>query len=329
MKILTFGPKERYDTYRPDFADSLPVEEVYSHIDRSPLQAAAGNPDAQVIFTDTITDVGEDIITLLPQLKLIQSEGVAFNRIDLEAARSRGIYVCNNKGFNSSSVAEHTIMLMLMALRHGVTGDRAVREGRQIQMKEAVMVSNSPELGEQTVGLVGFGDIAQALARRLAPFGCRLLYYSLHRRSPEVEAQFGVTYLPLEELAAQCTILSLHCAVNQQTRRMVNAALLAKMRPGAILVNTARGDLMDDLAVREALISGQLGGAAFDTLFPEPTPADHPLVDLPPEVRDKVVYSPHLGGITGGSFRRGHARMWNNVRLLLEGNRPECVVNGL
>ena len=196
-------------------------------------------------------------------------------------------------------------------------------------MKEAVMVSNSPELGEQTVGLVGFGDIAQALARRLAPFGCRLLYYSLHRRSPEVEAQFGVTYLPLEELAAQCTILSLHCAVNQQTRRMVNAALLAKMRPGAILVNTARGDLMDDLAVREALISGQLGGAAFDTLFPEPTPADHPLVDLPPEVRDKVVYSPHLGGITGGSFRRGHARMWNNVRLLLEGNRPECVVNGL
>ena len=86
---------------------------------------------------------------------------------------------------------------------------------------------------------------------------------------------------------------------------------------------------MDDLAVREALISGQLGGAAFDTLFPEPPPADHPLVDLPPEVRDKVVYSPHLGGITGGSFRRGHARMWNNVRLLLEGNRPECVVNGL
>ena len=132
MKILTFGPKERYDTYRPDFADSLPVEEVYSPIDRSPLQAAAGNPDAQVIFTDTITDVGEDIITLLPQLKLIQSEGVAFNRIDLEAARSRGIYVCNNKGFNSSSVAEHAIMLMLMALRHGVTGDRAVREGRQI-----------------------------------------------------------------------------------------------------------------------------------------------------------------------------------------------------
>ena len=144
-----------------------------------------------------------------------------------------------------------------------------------------------------------------------------------------MEAELGVTYLPLEELFSACDVLSLHCAVNDQTRGMVNEALLERVKPGAILVNTARGDLVDNLAVRRALIQGRLGGIAMDTLAPEPTPADHPLVDLPPEVRDKVVYSPHLGGITGGSFRRGHARMWNNVRLLLEGNRPECVVNGL
>ena len=99
--------------------------------------------------------------------KLIQSEGVAFNRIDLEAARERGVYVCNNKGCNADSVAEHTVMLMLMALRHGITGHSAVREGRQMQMKEAVMASNSPELGEQTVGLVGLGDRPAAETLRM------------------------------------------------------------------------------------------------------------------------------------------------------------------
>ena len=139
------------------------------------------------------------------------------------------------------------------------------------------------------MGLVGFGDIAQATARRLAPFGCRLYYYSLHRRSPEVEADFGVTYLPLEDLVSVCDLLSLHCAVNDQTRNMVDVALLSRFKPGAILVNTARGDLVDNWAVRQALIDGRLGGAAFDTLAPEPTPADHPLVALPPEVQEAAL----------------------------------------
>ena len=191
------------------------------------------------------------------------------------------------------------------------------------------MAAKGPELGEQIVGLVGFGDIGQAVARLLRAFGCKLYYYTAHRRPPEVEEQFGVTYLPLEELAASCTMLSLHCAVNDQTRHMVDAALVGKMRPGSYLINTARGELIDDLAVRQALIDGKLAGFAADTLYPEPTPADHPLVALPPEVADKAVYSPHLGGNTGGSFARGHRNMWNSVRLLLEGQRPNYIVNGL
>ena len=329
MKILVFGPKARYDAYLPDFTPALGAELVFCPLGGSPRQAAADNADAQILFTDPITDTGKDIMDLLPNLKLIQSEGVAYNRVDLEQARRRGIFVCNNKGCNAASVAEHTVMLMLMALRHGITGHNAVRDGRQMAMKEAVMASGSPELGLCAVGLVGFGDIAQAAARRLSPFGCTLYYYTPHRRPPEVEADFGVTYLPLEELAARCDILSLHCAVTPETQGMVNADLLSKMKPGAILVNTARGDLVDNEAVRRALVEGRLGGIAVDTLAPEPTPADHPLVDLPPEVRDRAIYSPHLGGITGGSFRRAHANMWNSVRLVLEGKRPNFIVNGL
>lgn len=329
MKVLILGPKQRYDAYAPDFLSQLPVEPLFCTIDQSPLQLAAANPDIQFLFADAISPVSRELIQLLPQLKLIHSEGVAFNSIDIDAARERGIFVCNNKGCNAAPVAEQAVMLMLMALRRGITGHQAVKEGNQMRMKEQVMASNAPELGEQTVGLIGFGDIAQATARLLRPFGCKLYYYTAHRRPAELEAEFSVSYLPLEELAAACDILSLHCAVNDQTRHMVNEALLAQVKPNAILVNTARGDLVDNQAVRQALIDGRLGAIAMDTLAPEPTPADHPLVDLPADIAHRAVYSPHLGGITGGSFRRAHRNMWNNLRLVLEGQRPNFIVNGV
>lgn len=329
MKLLIFGPKARYDLYRPDFVDQLPVEPVFCSGFQSIYQAAEENPDAEVIFADAITPVDRTLMDKLPQLRMIHSEGVAFNAIDVEAARERGVFVCNNKGCNAGSVAEHAVMLMLMALRCGVTGHRAVLAGEQIKFKEQFMVSSAPELGEQAVGLIGLGDIGTATARLLRPFGCRLYYYTAHRRPPEVEAELGVTYLCLEELAARCDILSLHCAVNQQTTHMVNGNFLSRVKPGAILVNTARGQLVDNGAVRQALIDGRLGGIAVDTLDPEPTPADHPLVDLPPELADRAIYSPHLGGITGGVFRRAHQNMWTSLTLILEGRRPNFVVNGL
>lgn len=329
MKILIFGPKARYDLYLPEFVRDLPVQPIYCAAAAPSLQAAADNPDTEVIFADAITPVGREMMDLLPQLKMIHSEGVAFNAIDVAAARGKGIFVCNNKGCNAVSVAEHTVMLMLMALRHGITGHRAVLEGRQHKMKEQVMVSNAPELGEKTVGLIGLGDIGTAAARLLRPFGCKLYYYTAHRRPPQTEEELGVAYLPLEELSARCDILSLHCAVNERTTHMVNEEFLSRVKPGAVLVNTARGQLVDNWAVRKALVEGRLGGIAMDTLDPEPTPADHPLVDLPPEIADRAVYSPHLGGITGGSFRRAHQNMWNSVRLLLNGQRPDFIVNGL
>lgn len=329
MKILIFGPKARYDLYLPEFVKGLPVEPVFAGAPAPSLRTAADNPDAEVIFADAITPVSREMMDLLPNLKMIHSEGVAFNAIDIDAAREKGVFVCNNKGCNAGSVAEHTVMLMLMALRRGVTGHRAVKAGEQIRFKERFMVSDAPELGEQTVGIIGLGDIGAATARLLRPFGCKLYYYTAHRRPPETEEALGVEYLPPEELAERCDVLSLHCAVNDQTTHMVNGEFLSHVKPGAILVNTARGQLVDNLAVRQALLDGRLGGIAVDTLDPEPTPADHPLVDLPAEIADRAVYSPHLGGITGGVFRRAHRNMWGAVQLLLEGQRPNFIVNGL
>ena len=191
------------------------------------------------------------------------------------------------------------------------------------------MVEGITELSACKVGLVGLGDTGRAAAEHLRPFGCGLYYYSKHRRPPEEEQRLGVTYLPLEELAAVCDIVSLHCAVTGETRNMVDDAFLGRMKPTAYLINTARGDLVDNDALRRALTEGRIAGAGLDTVTPEPVPADHPLAALPEAVRDRVVLAPHLGGITEASFRRAHAHMWRNAERIAAGERPDCVVNGL
>lgn len=327
MKILIAGGKERYQKLFPDFAKNLPVELVFCARDASPEEMAAACPDAGALLVDAITPVTAQAMDLLPQVKLIHSEGVAYSAIDTAAAKERGVYVCNNAGCNAAPVAELAIMLMLMLTRLALPAHRAVREGRQIQFKEGVMQGGGLELGELSVGLVGFGDIGQAAARRLKPFGCPLFYYAPHRRPEALEEELGAGYLPLEELAARCDIVMLACSVNDSTRGMVNRDFLARMKSGAFLVNTSRGELIDNLALREALLEGKIAGAGLDTIAPEPTPADHPLVDLPEHVRDRVICTAHLGGITEGSFRRAHTNIWNNVRLILEGKQPVHVVN--
>ena len=191
------------------------------------------------------------------------------------------------------------------------------------------MVSGITDLADCKVGLIGFGDIGMATAKRLAAFECELFYYSRHRKAAAIEAEYGITYLPLEKLAATCDIISLHAAVTPETERMIDAGFLARMKKESYLINTARGDLVDNAALRAALIHGTIAGAGLDTICPEPTTADHPLIDLPREVQHKVIYSPHLGGITTGSFRRMHRNMWENALRVSRGERPNHVVNHL
>lgn len=329
MKVLIWGDESRYRNHIPTLILESSLELIFCPREQPLDTLFPQHADADFLFVDAIAPVSADLIDKLPNLKLIHSEGVAYNSIDIAAAKAHNIFVCNNKGCNAAPTAEMAVMLMLMTLRFGISGHNAVRSGEQITFKEHIMTAGSLELGDCTVGLVGFGDIAQSVARRLLPFGCQVYYYAPHRRSPETEADFSVQYLPLEELFATCNIVSLHCAVTPETTGMVNESLLHKMKAGSILINTARGDLIDNLAVRQALLDGTLGGAGFDVLAPEPTPATHPLVDLPEAIRDKVVYAPHLGGITSSAFTRAHTNMFTSVYHMMQGERPANVVNGL
>lgn len=322
MKILHIGKAENMERYTPDVPAAKTARVAEMPMGHTAQEYAAAMPDAEVIVADAIAEVSGALIGELPQLKMIHSEGVAFNRIDVAAASARGIAVCNCAGMNASAVAEQTILLMDGMLKNVIVNDRAVREGRQITVKEDYMAQGSlKELADCRVGLVGFGDIGKCTARLLAAYGAEVYYYKRHRLAPEEELAANAMYLPLDELLELCDIVSLHLPVTEETTGMCDRTFFEKMRPGSYFVNTSRGELVDDEALAEALAGGRLAMAGLDTLDQEPVQKDHPLLRQPQEVLDRILFTPHIGGITASSFRRGYTMIWDNIGRLEEG-RP-------
>ena len=302
---------------------------IYAGIHASEEDILSLGKDADVIFADAIMPVRSTLITKMPHLKLIHSEGVGFNLIDVDAAKKANVFVCNNAGANSGAVAEQAILLMLALQRRLAEGDDMVRTGRQINAKESFILEGLHELGSSTVGLIGFGAIAKATAKLLTAFGSEIWYYSRTRLSQDDERVYNARYLPLEELIPQCDIISLHLPVTEQTKHFVDKNFLEKMKSSALLINTARGEIVDQDALAEAISSGELAGAGLDTLYPEPATLDNPLLQLPEEYRYKIVFSPHIGGTTDAMFFRAHKMVWSNILAVAEGKRPVHVVNGL
>ena len=285
--------------------------------------------DADFIIADAMAPVTGELIRSMPNLKLIHSEGVAYNSFDLEAADACGVYVCNSKGMNAVAVAEQAVLLMVGMLRNVAQGDAAVRAGHQIEMKEGYMVrSDLRELSEFSIGLIGYGDIARETARLVRAYGVSTIYYNKrHRLSPEEEKAQGVIYKPVDELLKASGIVSLHLPVNAETTHFANRRFFELMQPGRYMVNTARGELVDDQALIDALASGKLAMAGLDTLDGEPVQKDHPLLNQPEAIEKKLLLSPHVGGITAQSFVRSYAMADEDIRTFLEGRRPKRVVN--
>ena len=301
-----------------DLKSDLPVEEY--------LRQAG---DADFIIVDAITTISDELIRQMPNLLVIHSEGVAFNAIDLKAADECGVYVCNAKGMNAMAVAEQAVLLMVGMLRNMVVNDAAVRNGHQIETKEGYMQNgNLYELADCSVGLVGFGDIAQKTAHLLKAYGVKeIYYYKRHRLDPEQEQQFGVQYRELDDLLASSRIVSLHLPVTDATMHMADHDFFAKMQPGSYLVNTARGELVDDAALIEALKSERLAMAGLDTLDHEPVLKNHPLLNQSSGITRRLLLSPHIGGITAASFYRGYAMIDEDLRLIAQGRKSKRVVN--
>ena len=329
MKVLVLAPQERYAAYGPEPEARRELELVFRDRNGTEEEWLAAGGDAEALVVTPVTAVTEGLIARMPNLRMIHSEGVGYDRIDLEAARKRGIYVCNNAGCNADTVAELAVTLMSMLLHRTLWGNRMMREGRHSEAIRTLEQNIPPDLSVSTVGLVGFGNIAQATARRLRVNGSQVFYYARHRRDPETEAALGASYLPLYQLAERCDVVSLHLPATAESRHLLDETFFSHLKPGAFLVNTARGAVIDDGALCAALRSGRLAGVALDAYEPEPAGADHPLVQLASEYPDQVILCPHQGGVSQSAYRRVVQMIFADLRKLLAGERPDRVVNGL
>jgi phosphoglycerate dehydrogenase-like enzyme len=244
-----------------------------------------------------------EMIAAAPMLRLIQKIGVGVNTIDLDAAKARGIAVCNLPGTNARAVAELTLALMLAVLRRVSRFDTAMRRGEWLDPE---LQDGIGELGGRTVGLVGYGAIPRLLAPVLIALGCRLIYTS---RAQHADA-LG-EWRSLDALLAEADVVSLHVPLTDDTENLIDAAAIARMKPGAVLINTARGGLVDQAALTEALANGRLAGAGLDVFVHEPHDASEALFRL-----SNVVLTPHIGWLTTGTFDRSFALAAENCRRL-------------
>lgn len=263
--------------------------------------------DAEVLL-HALKPVTAAMIAGAPKLRLIQKVGVGVNTIDLEAARTAGVAVANMPGTNSQAVAEMTLALMLSVLRRLSYLDPLTRRG-QGWTPDDDLVDGSGEIAGRTVGFVGYGASASRLGAALEALGANVIYTALSAK-PDLPGRF----VTLDVLLASADIVSLHLPLTPQTEGMIGRDALAAMRPGAILVNTARGGLVDEAALVEALRSGRLRGAGLDVFVQEPVDPANPLLSLP-----NVVVAPHLAWLTPETLDRSLVVAFENCRRLQAG----------
>jgi Lactate dehydrogenase and related dehydrogenases len=265
--------------------------------------------DALIVGNDKVT---AEVIASCPRVKVIAKHGIGYDSIDIKTANAKGIVVTNAPGTNSQEVADLAIGFMIMLGRGLYQANRDTKAGKWIKPMGASMDG-------KTIGIVGTGTIGRALARRAAGFHMNILGYDLVENA--ASKQLGMKYVPLDELLAQADYVSLHLPHTDGTRNILSADKIAKMKSGAILVNTARRQLVDFGALYQALKSGALRGYATDVYDFEP-PEHIPLFDL-----ENVLLSPHIGGTTLESNRRMGETAVDNVIAVLTGEKAPNVVS--
>lgn len=278
------------------------------------VRAAAGRR-FDAIMTRGKGRVSAELLDVCPGLRVVARCGVGLDNVDVASASARGVRVLNVPGCNAQTIAEHAMMLMLAVGRGLVECANAVRQGDWGYRNSY----DRDELNGKTAGIVGLGNIGSRFARMCEAMAMTVVYSDESDR-----AGVGYARLPLDELLAAADVVSLHCPLNDQTRGLMGAGRLGRMKRGAILINTARGGLIDQEALVAALRSGGLSGFGADVLDVEPPPTDHPLLSIP-----HVVITPHSGGLTRTTYRDSCVRSVNNVLSVLAGDEPEpgCVFN--
>ena len=328
-KILVLSPlpqvlvKALFDAKISQSAHAPEIEiETYEGSSRSDLLEAVAGADVIIGDYTFNTEMDAELMEAAAPCLLIQQPSVGYQHIDVDAAARAGIPVANVAGANSIGVAEHTIMCALMLLKKLMMQHEKTKAGEWAQ--DEMATHGVFELYGKTLGIIGMGRIGQEVARRAKAFGCGMVYYDINELSPEKEAEYGVQSRTLDALLAEADVVTLHAPLTPETEGMLGAERLAMMKPGAVLVNVARGGLVDEQALADALSEGRLAGAAIDVFSVEPVSADNPLLGAP-----NTILTPHTAGATNESRLRIIGVAMDNVAGVLEGTVPQFILNGV
>lgn len=268
-----------------------------------------------IVATFPIT---KELLAGAPQAKLVQRAGIGLDSIDLNATREKNVIVCNTPGVNAISVAEMTIGMILALFRKVPMMDASTKQGGWL------MWDYRPEMYEmagKVHGILGMGNVGKEVAKRSKAFGTQILYTNAAPLSPEEEAEYGAKFSTTEEILRTADIVSVHVPLLLETRNLISEKELAMMKPTAILVNVARGNIIDEVAVAKALQEKRLLGAAFDTFASEPIGQGNPLQEC-----QNAILTPHIAGGTRDVLEASIAKAFENISLMENGQEPKFIV---
>lgn len=319
MKVLSIEvvPPALVEMIRQEMPSGVEFDTVPDRSDEELARLAA---DADVLFAAT-RRVDAATLRLAPRVRFVQKGGIGYDNIDVAALNATGVLAAYTPKAPTIPTAEHTIALMFALSKRIAMADRATRSGHWNQAE--LMQVGIGDIQGSTIGLIGLGSIGTAVAERLVAFGPRLLYTKRQRAAPDLEAKLSVQYVGLGELLAASDIVSLHVPLSESTHGLIGEAALARMRSGALLINTSRGEVVDEAALRRAIESGHLGGAALDVLVDE-RDGGNPFADLP-----QVIVTPHVGGPSRAGTRRMIGESVANIKRYLAGEMPVDLIPGI
>ncbi len=297
----------------PDFD----VQVYPSDLAEAEKRELAQDADFFILFPSIIE---ESVVRAAENLQLIQLVSAGFDKMPMELCRELVIPVANNGGANAIDVAEHTLSLILGLYRLLPQMDRNVRAGDWDAIDSG---RTTYTIYGKTVGIVGLGNIGRRVAELLRPFGATLLYYDAYPPSPQREEELGVEQATLDNLLRRADIVTLHVPLNEQTKQLIGARELGLMQPGAILINTCRGPVVDEAALTKALQEKRIRGAGLDVLAQEPPDPANPILQL-----ENVLLTPHTAGVTLDTWIRRGQFVFENLQRVWNGDRPQALVHG-
>jgi phosphoglycerate dehydrogenase-like enzyme len=326
-KVTSFLPLKRLQEADIELPEGLDFRLVEASTEDQVVDLCRG---ADFLFLAVgYPQITRRVLENIPSVRMIQISGAGYDKVDVESAAGLGIPVANSGGENAMAVAEFTIALLVILQRHIVLADREMKAGNYSAVREQFFQSGLGEIRDTRLGLIGLGAIGREVAKLARVLEAQVSYFDARRPGHEIEAGLQIKYMPLQDLLRSSDVISLHVALTRQTKGLIGRQELRLMRPGSLLINTSRGEVVDQADLAEALENGHLEGAAIDTVSPEPPPSEHPLLNLSPRARDRLLITPHIAGITRGALNRMVREALANLVRVAAGDAPRHVVNGV